>query len=32
MDLLRSIPERVLGVQGREKAYADKTKRNFFNP
>lgn len=31
MDLLVLIPVRVW-VDGREEAYAGKTKRNFFNP
>lgn len=32
MDLLVSIPERVLGILCREKGYVGKSKRNCFNP
>ena len=32
MDMLNAIPKRVSVKCGGEKAYAVKTKRNYFNP
>lgn len=32
MDMLNAIPKRVSDEDGGEKAYAVKTKRNYFNP
>jgi hypothetical protein len=32
MDMLNAIPKRVSDENGGEKAYAVKTKRNYFNP